>query len=162
MITQTRLRELLDYCPKTGVMWWRVSPRQNVAAGTVAGWRNAKGYWCIEIGRKQYKRHRLVWLYVYGYMPEYVDHDNRTPGDDRLANLRPATRGQNCSNAALRKDSTSGVKGVSWHVRRDKWQARVYSAGRLVFCQYFDALADAAQAVTVARQTHHAAFACHS
>ena len=57
---------------------------------------------------------RLVWLYMYGCWPQvHVDHINRNTSDDRLENLREATRSENLANSKRNKKNTTGFKGVS-------------------------------------------------
>src|SRR5208283_2571413 len=66
--------------------------------------------------------HQLILPCDDGYEP---DHRNRNGLDNRISNLRPATRSQNNMNAGLRKDNRSGVRGVSWCSTFGKWIARI-------------------------------------
>ena len=83
--------------------------------GKVAGGirRPVKGpaYRFIRIGAAQYQAHRLVWLHVHGEsVPDMIDHQDRDPLNNRLKNLRAATRAQNRANS--RPSTKLGVKGV--------------------------------------------------
>ena len=125
LIDAPELRRLLSYDPETGEFRWRVS-RRGVTAGALAGTLNHQGYWRIFIYGKAYLGHRLVWLYVYGEWPQGdIDHVNRTRSDNRLCNLRVATRSQNLGNMGRRPVNTSGYKGVTWHKRAEKWLAQI-------------------------------------
>ena len=50
-----------------------------------------------------------------------IDHINGDGLDNRRDNLRIATLEQNQGNSKLRKDNTSGYKGISWHRNAKKW-----------------------------------------
>jgi hypothetical protein len=111
-MTQKQLKKFLRYNPRTGKFIWIVS-RGTKAAGSVAGNRHADGYIYIKIEKKLYRSSRLVWLYVFGKWPDHhIDHKNRNTSDDRLSNLREATRSQNLGNRGLNKNNKSGFKGV--------------------------------------------------
>jgi|SRR5580692_11264609 hypothetical protein len=122
-LTQKRLRELLDYDPETGVFKWRISYGYK-RSGAIAGCFNFQGYWRISVDGQRYQAHRLVWLYVHGKFPDKeLDHVSGQRSDNRLINLREATRAENCRNRKIGIDNKSGFKGVSWHKKTKKWAA---------------------------------------
>ena len=125
MITQNRLRELLQYAPETGEFMWRVShPRAKV--GAIAGATDHYGYVVIRLDGHLYKAHRLAWLYVHGvWPPKNIDHINRVKNDNRMENLRLADQSINMHNVDVRVNSKSGVAGVTWRADRKKWNARI-------------------------------------
>ena len=121
MLTQSRLKELFDYCPDTGIFVRKVN-RSNTKKDEIAGCLG-KGYYKIRIDDVLYLSHRLAWLYVYGTLPEFVDHINRISTDNRIDNLRPVTKAQNQQNHGIPKNNKSGYLGVSWDKARNKWSA---------------------------------------
>ena len=55
-----------------------------------------------------------------------VDHINRNPSDNRKANLRPATRPQNCWNANYKsRRRRSRYIGIYFDKRRGKWRVHM-------------------------------------
>jgi hypothetical protein len=135
MLTAERLRELLDYDPLTGVFLWRVT-RGRAVAGAVAGHMETgdrtRGYWVIMIDRKLYRAHRLAWFYVHGAWPQdEIDHRNLVRQDNRMANLRQATRSQNRANYRLRPQN-SGMKGITYRRKTGKWQAQIQVEGKKI------------------------------
>ena len=126
MPTQKEVKEILKYYPKTGEFIWKVKPSRKIRAGSVAGHLNKLGYIQIKISGKLYQVHRLAWLYVYGYFPEHnIDHIDRNPSNTRINNLRHATQQCNIRNVGLYHNNTSGIKGVGWHKRVNKWYAQI-------------------------------------
>lgn len=125
MLTQLRLKELLKYNPDTGVFTWRI-PRHGIRRGDQAGCIKPDGYRYIGIDGKKYIASRLAWFYVEGYMPENdMDHKNRVRDDDRWCNLRHVSRQCNNRNCGNPRTNTSGVKGVCWDRRYEKWHADI-------------------------------------
>lgn len=125
MITQEKLSQNLDYNPETGIFRWKISIGA-VKKGDIAGYKRLDGYCAIKIERKTYKAHRLAWLYVYGYFPENeIDHINRIKNDNRICNLREVSHQCNMRNSKKPKNNTSGVKGISWYKKIQKWEARI-------------------------------------
>jgi hypothetical protein len=120
MVTQKRLKELLNYNSVTGTFRWKVNPRGRKLMGTEAGTKKSHpGYVTILIDRKRYKAHRLAWLYVYGVMPEgQVDHVDLDGTNNAIANLREATNSQNNQNKVAQSNNTSGHQGI--RIRSDR------------------------------------------
>ena len=87
-------------------------------------------------------------------MPAIIDHANNNPSDNSIFNLRQASRSQNAANSLVAK-SSSGVKGVSWHKQRGRWQVRV----RGKFVGLFDELEQASQAYIEAAKVQFKEFA---
>lgn len=140
--------EDLRYDLETGDFHWRrtrCGPRRN---STVAGCLNSQtGYINIALDLKRYQAHRLVWLYNYGVFPEGdLDHINRNRADNRLSNLREATRTQNLRNSSIRSNNTSGYKGVTWVSEKGKWRAQIFNSYKIHHLGYFDDIEKAAQA----------------
>lgn len=121
-----KVRELLDYNAETGVITWRNNWKGGVKAGDVAGYKHHTGYLMMGFMGKYVQMHRIAWCHYYGEQPkECIDHINCDRTDNRVANLRQASYNDNNKNASIRKDNTSGYKGVSWDASKGKWVASV-------------------------------------
>ena len=159
MITQAELKCRLSYSEDTGLFTWVAPTTRGCVAGDDAGNTSHQGYRQITVNGNQYLSHRLVWLYVYGHMPEYeIDHVNGDKLDNRLSNLREVTRKQNKENVRLQANNTSGHRGVVWDKNRQKWKAQLKHFGIHYNLGRYDNIEDAVTAVKNARDccfTHH-------
>jgi len=125
-ITFERANELLDYCPETGKFTWVGDRPNQVKAGSQAGYTRRDGYLVLVLDCRHYLGHRVAWLMAKGNWPSsMIDHIDGDPRNNRLSNLRPATRAQNMMNMALLESNTSGFKGVSWDKSCGKYQAYI-------------------------------------
>jgi hypothetical protein len=92
-----RVHELLSYEPRFGYFFWKIN-RGSSKAGDVAGSVCPDGYRLIKVDGKSYKAHRLAWLMTHGEWPaEQIDHINGVRTDNRIVNLREASKKQNLS-----------------------------------------------------------------
>lgn len=153
------MREKLDYNTDTGVFTWKKT-HNKTRIGKQAGF-DISGYVYINICGKTYPAHRLVFLYMDGHYPVDcdIDHINMVRNDNRYENLRLATRSQNMQNIRAHKDSTTGVKNVSY--RKD---TKSYSVRMMVDGKYrnFGCFRSKEEAETVAdkiRRESHKEFA---
>ena len=119
-ITYKRVKELFNY--KDGNLLWKVRKAKSTKIGDIAGCTNDRGYSVIQVDRKLYQTHRLIWLWHHGYLPEGgLDHTNRIRDDNRIENLREVSNQCNVRNTGNYKTNKSGVKGVYWYERRNRW-----------------------------------------
>ena len=126
MITQDKVQSLFNYDPDIGIFIRKVKTTAKTKIGDVVGYDNKNGYKKISIDNKLYFSHRLAWLYVYGVWPEKgLDHINRNRSDNRLCNLRLANQSENTQNTAIRKNNTSGYKGVTFCKNTNKWISQI-------------------------------------
>jgi len=83
-----------------------------------------------------YYGHRLAWWLHYGKWPTgEIDHINGNKSDNRIVNLRLATRGQNVDN---RKKHRTGPKGAFRFKRGPKWTAQIRHDGVKYHLGVFD------------------------
>jgi|688.fasta_scaffold917170_2 hypothetical protein len=125
MITQEYLNSILNYDEFTGELTWKVRKGTRALIGSVAGTLDNTGYIHITIDKKVYQYHRIIWMYVYGKFPsEFLDHINNDKTDNRLQNLREATRAQNALNRGKQSNNATGYIGVYWHTQSKKYRAK--------------------------------------
>ena len=159
ILTQELLRHLLDYNPDTGVLTWRAKPSQVVKIGQQAGTRRTDGYLALQINKQKMYAHRVIWLHVHGVWPqEEIDHINRNRADNRLVNLRAATRLENSHNTGKPATNTSGHKGVTFHHRNKQWQVQLSANNKTFYVGQFAQLTDAVQARAIAEIFLHKAI----
>ena len=67
-----------------------------------------------------------------------VDHINHDPLDNRKCNLRLCTQGDNMANRKVQKNNSSGVTGVTWHSRTNKWRAYINKNHKKIYLGYYN------------------------
>ena len=140
-IDQSKLKDVLDYCPETG--WFT-----RKATGFIAGGVNpVLGYVQISVFGERHYGHRLAWLHVHGRWPSgNIDHINGCRSDNRISNLRECNQEQNGQNRGPQRNNSSGYKGVKWHKGAKKWAAAIKANGKHIHLGLFTDKEDAAKA----------------
>lgn len=153
------LCNILDYDPETGIFLWKVSRRGTSGVGSVAGRIDNSSYRRIKIGGNYYLAHRLAWKMSYGVDPtDEIDHKNGIRLDNRICNLRKATRSENQRNIAKYNNNKSGFKGVSWDKSRRKWIVAIKNNNKQKTLGRFTDINDAAAAYATAATALHGEF----
>lgn len=157
MLTQEYLRNLFSYNPETGEFIRNIDTyRRGHRKGEVAGTKLEDNAIQIIIDKKAYKAHRLAFLYMIGEMPKNgVDHIDGNRSNNKWTNLRRATQAQNNQNMRVRKDSTSGLTGVSYSKSRDRWEAKIAVNGKTIHLGRHKTAPEAAEAYRLAKEKYH-------
>ena len=143
MVTQKEIRAVFDYNPNTGECFRKVHLNKNHLKGELLGTKTygKNDYPTLQVNKVSYKLHRLIWLHIYGYFPEQIDHKNRNKLDNRLSNLRESNYSINNKNLSKRVDNTSGVTGV--HKHYGKWRARIKVNKKMIYLGVYESKQDA-------------------
>ena len=144
-VTQEEIQSTFHYDPSVGVFIYKdrkdVSPNVNSKskgkpAGAVRSDKGGHKYWNIMVRGKLIGAHRLAWLYVHGYLPPHdIDHIDGNGLNNKLANLREATRSQNLMNTKKVR-SRAGFRGVSLSANKGlakPYRARITAHGKNIW-----------------------------
>lgn len=128
-------------------------------------WSDNNGYCMRVLNRPGYVTetlHEVIMRRVIGReltADEEVDHINRVRSDNTRDNLRIATRMQNMANQGIRKNNTSGYKGVNYDSRRKKWYVQIRDKDARITFGSFDTPELAAIAYNEKAKELHGDFA---
>lgn len=138
------IRECLSYNPETGIL-------SRKSTGREVGWphesNGGKSYRRTQFNNKFYYAHRLIYLYMTGDWPkDEIDHINGDGLDNRWCNLRPVRHLDNNRNSRRYSNNRSGVTGVGWYRRANKWRGRISIEGKQLLLGLFDTIEEASYA----------------
>lgn len=168
---QSVLIEIFEYCPERGWLIWKARPLEmfkngaRSAAHNQSAW-NAKmagnialrqvrhGYFGGTLFGEKVLAHRVIWKWMTGDDPAYIDHINGERQDNRWANLRSVDAFGNAQNQKKRSDNTSGVVGVTWNKKAEKWVAQIVADGQAKFIGQYTDFNKAVRARKIAERRH--------
>lgn len=152
-IAQQRLKAAFTYVD--GFFYWnrregadKEAKRFNTAyAGNkVRATTDRYGYLTIQLDKSRMKMHRAVFAYHFGHYPETIDHINGNRADNRIENLRAATRSEQQWN---KRD----VIGCS--KKGSRWRASIKANGVRMFLGSFGTQEEASKAYKAAKCLLH-------
>jgi hypothetical protein len=122
------------------------------------GIKGARTYWAITLNDTMFLGHRIAWFMVHGIdpAPAEIDHIDGVPLNNRIANLRLATRQQQTFNRRARTHCITGCKGVSEN--GSGYTARITISGKVHRLGTFPTIAEAAEAYRAAAVRLHREF----
>ena len=159
LITQELVKKYFDY--KDGFLYRKISPKKSKIgqrSSTLHKYKSGDRY-STSLLNKNYLSSRLIFLYHKGYLPEFVDHKNNDQLDDRIENLREASREQNNSNVTSHKNCTSKYLGIHYHKRDLVWEAQIKTQKKQIYLGRFKIEKEAALAYNKAALKYHGEFA---
>jgi hypothetical protein len=162
MITQEYVNEFFEY--KNNDLVWKkpISNLSRVKIGSQAGcFDKSSGYKRLKLNNKSYLNHRIIFLMHKGYLPKYIDHIDGNIKNNAIENLREATHSENLCNQKKPSHNKSGIKGVSWVSKLNKWHVQLkVGKKKKHFGYYFDI--EVAKFVSeTMRYKYHKEFANH-
>lgn len=154
-LTAARLRELLTYDPKTGVLRWN-APKYPARPDGVAGTKKPNGYVYIGVDGGLYLAHRLAFVLMTGEWPKHcIDHIDGNPLNNRWENLRDVTHPVNVENQ--RRPMSTSKTGTLGVVRfKNRFRAYISQKNRSIYLGTFKTEAEAHQAYLHAKRLAHA------
>lgn len=90
---------------------------------------------------------------------QICDHINMDTLDNRKCNLRLCNRSQNSQNRNALSSNSSGYKGVSWDVTKNKWQVQIQARKKHIKLGRYFCIIKAAKAYDNAAIKYHGEFA---
>jgi hypothetical protein len=152
-VTAEQVKELFDYDPVTGNLNWRVSRSSRIRVGDLAGTLGANGRRYVLINGVSYLVHRVIWLMCHGEWPK----GNISPRDGdylnlRLSNLIERSPTETVLNAGIRSSNKTGVAGVTFSNKKNKWVAMITVDYKQRYLGAFDSLEEA-KAARLAAET---------
>lgn len=121
-LSEVELHEWFNYEPETGNIYWKKSPKPSIKPGDLVKAKHGCGYLLASVKGKTFLQHRLAWFLYYGEWPyDQVDHIDGDRKNNKLTNLRLASKKENMWNSKGKPNKTSEYKGVSWDRVRNKW-----------------------------------------
>lgn len=124
----------IQYCPNSpsGLIWIKPDSRR-VKPGDTVGFVLSNRYWAVSIKRSTtYLIHRVIWTLINGPIPDGkdIDHKDTNKLNNKIDNLRLATKTQNNHNTPKSIRNKSGYKGISWCKQTGMWRASIMCDGK--------------------------------
>jgi len=154
------LNSYFNYDPENGIITWKIKRSNRKQAGSEAGLIDSNGYRRIKVSPKLYLAHRIAWLLYYKEWPDrLVDHINMDVSDNRICNLRIATKSQNMMNTKKYKSNTSGYKGVYYKKREKCYIGNITINGERHMTKQYKTAEEAFESLKSIRSKLHKEFA---
>lgn len=153
-LTQDELMNIVNYNPETGIF---TSVKNGIVIGYKVG-SKGKFYLGTEIKTKQYKLHRLAWLYCYGVHPiNMIDHIDGNGFNNSINNLRDISNSENLQNQkkAMITNKSSGFLGVYYRKDRNSFRAMITVNGKTKTIGYFKSALEASEAYLAEKRLIH-------
>lgn len=130
------LNEFFEFDTENGILYWKYrdikwfkTPRHykmwNTRYANKEVLNANHNYKRVRILLKDYMYHRIIFKMYYGYDPDTIDHINGNEHDNRIINLRSVSPHDNRKNTAKYFTNKSGVIGVFYSSKDNRWIASI-------------------------------------
>jgi hypothetical protein len=149
----------LHYDPEQGIFYHKLT-HGRAKAGDAAGCVHIDGYLRIQVKKRSYAAHRLVWLWETGAWPKrHIDHIDGNKINNRISNLRDVNQSVNMQN--LKKASAvnkTGFLGVWFEKGPQKYRAAIRLNGKRLYLGYYATPEEASAAYFKAKKNLHEGY----
>ena len=137
----------LDETSPTGLCWVRTRQGARARPGDPACPHVTNGYYSGQLGKRNYRAHRVVYFLTYGVWPVDIDHIDGCRLNNNIRNLRNVSRAENLQNKV----------SAGCYLCKDtgRWRAEIRVDGRRIRLGRFDTQQAARSAYLQAKRTHH-------
>lgn len=154
------LRSCFSYNAETGTFIWKDRPREHFK--TDRGHRQTNGR---QVGKEAFASphsqgylhggldgmllfaHRVAWAIHYGRWPNgEIDHINHNRKDNRISNLREASRMANGRNLSIKSNNKTGANGVYVDTKHNRIVAQIRVNGKMQYIGAFASVPEALEA----------------
>jgi len=152
VVQAEELRELFDYTLDGKLLGksvsWRRKASNSRVLGKPLGTPIKSGHLIVSFTDKRGVKHkelvhRVIYMMHHEKLPEMLDHINRNPADNRIENLRPATKTLNSQNRGVQSNSKHGHRGVYQHPKTKTYGVYIKTSDKRVWLGSYSSLEDA-------------------
>lgn len=146
---------------RDGGLYWKHDRGSQKCNGKLAGTKTHNGYIRVRIRELggSVLAHQIIFAMHHKYFAEFIDHIDGNKSNNRIENLRAATKSQNNSNRFLQKNNTTGHKNVYWNKKNKNWFVSVNHNSKKKYFGSFNKIDDALVVADQARKILHGCFA---
>lgn len=157
------LKEVFTADFDAGILLWKKKVSRRVCIGDEAGTKRPSGHLYVQLNKKHLGVHRIMWAMYYGEWPsKLIDHKNRNPADNKIINLRLATKSQNGFNRAVNRKSTTGVKGVFLNKKTGAYKVQIRVNKKTHYLGLYKDIDAAKNAYITASKEYHGEYSIHN
>ncbi len=159
MITQERLKEVLNYDPETGVFTSKVRlGYRGKNVGDIVGvevTRSHTKYLTVQIDKYKTYLHRLAYLYMTGEIPLVIDHEDGNGLNNKWSNLINGTQQHNNQNVTRVQFNKLEQLPLGVFRKGNRFLAAIKVNYRKVHLGSFVDVIDASNAYQEAKKIYH-------
>lgn len=124
----SELKNVIHYDPSTGIVDRHIRKYlrtdRKIPFGSITN-TFGKSYIRLQLFGRLYMAHRIIWFYVHGVWPKYIDHIDGNGMNNKLCNLREVDIQENLKNKRIYTKNTTGVSGVVYLEKTNNYKVDI-------------------------------------
>ena len=155
MVQKEQLEELFEYDPEGYLVGkyvpWRRKESNTRVVGKRLGTKMKQGHLQVNFRTKDGIKHRMlvhriIFYLCKGYLPEFIDHRDRNPLNNKIENLRQADKSLNSINRGPQCNTRFGQRGVYKVKTCNSYQSYITNKGERIYLGSYSSPEEAIQA----------------